>query len=266
MSAVNLYGPEGSFNPNLSEATQRRYEEFYRRAFEGLGVNSVHDCSIGSGGTTLPLAKLGYRVTGSDLSETLLARAVENFRSNGFDADFFISDFRELDGKIFPPVDMLISTSNSLPHVDTGGFRAFVRSARSVVREGGYLFFDIRNWDAVSAARPVFRAHNPHVMNENEHVATYLLFNWHDDGSVTFTFATSRDAGGRHESVKLSTVPRYYPLLRCDLATALEQGGFEVKSYFDMDEFNLIEDCTKTGDFEADFPNIGWYGVLARKC
>ena len=44
------------------------FREHYRVLFDGTGVKSVLDCSIGSGNLTLELAELGYRVTGSDLS------------------------------------------------------------------------------------------------------------------------------------------------------------------------------------------------------
>jgi tRNA G10 N-methylase Trm11 len=75
------------------------------------------------------LAKLGYTVTGSDLNENLLNRAKVNFEYYGFSPNLFIADFREIGELLDKNVDSIISTGNSLPHVNLEGFRAFLKSA-----------------------------------------------------------------------------------------------------------------------------------------
>ena len=72
---MNLYDTSALFNQNMSTEQQQRFLEFYEHVFGNYGINTIHDCSIGAGGTTIPLAKLGYRISGSDLSENLVAKA-----------------------------------------------------------------------------------------------------------------------------------------------------------------------------------------------
>lgn len=75
---MNMYETPVLFNQNMSKEQQDKLLNFYKEVFNDYDITTIHDCSIGAGGTTLPLAKLGYKVSGSDLSETLLNKAKEN--------------------------------------------------------------------------------------------------------------------------------------------------------------------------------------------
>lgn len=52
------------------------YEEAIKKHWEVIqnqtGINSLLDCSIGTGNLTLPAAKLGIKISGSDLSKEML--------------------------------------------------------------------------------------------------------------------------------------------------------------------------------------------------
>ena len=48
------------------------YKQYYTTVFTGLGIENIHDCSMGSGGATFPLCELGYDVSGSDINENML--------------------------------------------------------------------------------------------------------------------------------------------------------------------------------------------------
>ncbi len=267
MSDNTLYDTPALFGQHMSEDDQRIFTAFYRELFAGYAMRTVHDCTIGAGGTTLPLAKLGYAVSGSDLNENLLNRAKVNFADAGFSPHLFSADLRNFGDALPGKVDCVLSTGNSLPHVDLNGFGDFLRSASSKLGAGGLLFFDLRNWDAILAERPIMHAIDPKVMTEREHRSVYLLFNWHDDGSVTFSFATSVDRDGKHVSLDILSAQTYYPLLRRDIEAALFEHGFDRIRYMDMDAQWLAPgmEKEKTGDFEKDFDAVQWYGVLAAK-
>jgi hypothetical protein len=115
--------------------------------------------------------------------------------------------------------------------------------------------------------KPIMHAIDPKIMTAQEHRSLYLLFNWHDDGSVTFSFATSVDRDGKHVSLDIIACPPYYPLLKRDIAKCLADCDYDLLEYVDMDSVWLAKGMgkEKTGDFETDFVNIQWYGVLARK-
>lgn len=261
-----IYDTEVLYNQHMGDGAQKRLMEFYDALFSGYGIKTIHDCTIGAGGTTLPLSKLGYEVSGSDLSENLLGRAALNFSQGGFTPELFTADLRYIGEMLGNKVDCMMSTGNSLPHVNLDGFCEFLKSARGVLNERGLLFFDIRNWDAIVKQAPVIHARDPFVMTADEHRSLYLLFNWHDDGSVTFSFATSIDKYGKHVSMDVIKCPVYYPLLRNDIAKSLEAHGYELIKFIDMDSIWIASSMAKDkcGDFERDFDNIQWYGVLAR--
>lgn len=267
MGIKQLYDTGALYKQNMDKKSQAAFTEFYKELLDDRFILSIHDCSIGAGGSTIPLAKLGYKVSGSDINENLLEKAKQNFEKQQVSAELFLADFRKLDQVMDEKVDTIFSTGNSLPHVDANGFRQFLRSARALLNERGYLFFDLRNWDAIVKERPVMRASDPKVMTAEEHRSLYTLYNWHQNGSVTFTFATCTDKNGRHESIDLLEAPTYYPLCRKDIELGLRACGFQLVQYLDMDELWLPgeTDAEKTGYFAKDFPVIQWYGVLAQK-
>ncbi len=267
MSDQLIYDTVALYNQHMSDESQQKFIEFYKQLFSGYTISKVHECSIGAGGTTLPLSKLGYSVSGSDLNENLLNRAKLNFSQNGYELELFIADFRHVGEKLNKKVDCMISTGNSLPHVNLDGFGEFLKTSHSSLNENGLLFFDIRNWDALVKEAPIIRAGDPKIMTAEEHRGFYLLFNWHDDGSVTFSFASSIDRDGKHISIDVIKCPVYYPLMKTDIINSLEMHGFELIKFIDLDNLWIAKSMQKEkkGDFETDFDNIQWYGVLARK-
>ena len=267
MADKQIYDTSALYNQHMGEAEQQAFERFYKKLFAGYNIITIHDCSIGAGGTTLPLSKLGYIVSGSDLSKNLLNRAKINFEQHGFSPRLFIADFRNIGDFLDKKIDCIISTGNSLPHVNLNGIESFLESASKRLADKGLLFFDIRNWDAIIYEKPIIHAVDPKTMSADEHRSVYLLFNWHDDGSVTFSFATSIDQHGKHVSMDVISCPVYYPLLKSDISTCLTKHRFKLLRYIDMDDIWLAKgmEKSKSHNFEDDFTNIQWYGVLAQK-
>ena len=262
-----IYDTPILYGQHMDDESQNKFKEFYGSIFSKYIISTIHDCSIGAGGSTLPLAKLGYSVSGSDINENLLNKAQMNFSENGFFPRLFIADFRFIGDFFDEKVDCIISTGNSLPHVDLNGFDIFLKSSYNKLNRDGLIFFDIRNWDTINDEKPIIQAINPKKMTAEEHMGIYLLFNWHDNGSVTFSFATSIDKNGKHDSLYVISVPVYYPLLRKDISKYLTENDYTIKKYYDMDKYWLSKgmEKEKVDDFEKDFENIQWYGVLAQK-
>jgi len=264
---MDLYETSALFNQNMSHSQQEKLLDFYKHVFSEYDITSIHDCSIGAGGTTIPLAKLGYRVSGSDLSANLLTKAKENFEKQGYNVELFVSDLRQLSEVLPNTYDCIISTGNSLPHVNNQDVSNFVKSISNKISKDGLLFIDMRNWDKILKERPVFSARNPLVMTAEEHIALYQIWNWHDDQSVDFIFVTSIDKKGKHEKTSLAHAPTYYPLRYSDYEKMLKDNGFEIRRCFDVDELWMSshEKEIKTGSFEEDFDQIKWYAILAQK-
>ncbi len=264
---MNLYETSALFSQNMSKKQQEKFLNFYKQVFSEYDITTIHDCSIGAGGTTIPLAKLGYRISGSDLSETLLKKAKVNFEEEGHSIELFTSDFRKLSEVLPNTYDCIISTGNSLPHVNNGDVRNFIKSISTKINKDGLLFIDIRNWDKILNEKPVFKARDPLVMTEDEHVSLYQIWNWHDDQSVDFIFVTSIDKKGKHEKTSLTHAPTYYPLKYNDYEKMLNDCGFEIRRCYDVDDLwlNSHKEEIKTGNFKEDFSKVNWYAVLAQK-
>ena len=267
MTNKMVYDTDILYDHHMDEASQSKFKEFYSKLFRDYNIETIHDCSIGAGGTTLPLATLGYVVSGSDLSENLLNRAKFNFEKNGFHPNLFLADFRSFGSKIDKKVDCVISTGNSLTHTNLDGFVEFLHSASTALNDKGFLFFDTRNWDRMSEEKPVINAYDFTCLAPNEYCARHMLFNWHDNGSVTFSLATSNYKDGENTKLSVIHTPVYYPLFRKDIEQALLKNGYDIIKYIDIDDAWVRKDLIKekVGDFNKDFENIQWYGILSRK-
>lgn len=101
----------------------------------------ILDAACGTGLSTLPWAKAGYRVVGVDESLPMLERARQKAREAGLEVEFAPQDLLSLDlGREF---DAAICMHSGLDYLqdDDGLERAF-RSLRGCLRRGGLLAFD----------------------------------------------------------------------------------------------------------------------------
>lgn len=180
--------------------------------------------------------------------------------------ELFAADFTKL-GEVLPlTYDCIISTGNSLPHVNGEGVLRFIKGAAAKLNDAGLLLIDMRNWDKILSEKPLFTARHPLVMTAEEHISLYQIWNWHNDESVDFVFVTSVDRNGKHEKTSYTYAPTYYPLRYKDYEKMLNDNGFEVKRCFDVDHIWMGQsEEGKTGVFEEDFDKIGWYAILAQK-
>ena len=263
---MQIYNTSALYNQNMNEEKQKMFMQFYSKLFSNLNIKTVHDCSIGAGGTTLPLAKLGFQVSGSDLSENLLKKADENFNNAGFKIDLCKSDFRDL-SNLPNTYDCMISTGNSLPHINNADVITFIKECSQKLNDNGYLYIDIRNWDAILKERPIFKARDPRVMTSKEHSSLYHFWNWYKDNSVDFVFVTSTDKNGKHEKHSVLKAPTYYPLKLNDYKKMLTDNGFVLIDCYDLDHLWIGSEHEqhKVAEFNKDFEFINWYGILAQK-
>jgi cyclopropane fatty-acyl-phospholipid synthase-like methyltransferase len=81
---------------------------FFQQLFTMNNAHQILDCACGTG-RHLPLFyKLGCHVTGSDVSESMLAKAGENLKNLGLDIPLFIADFRHLQESFSQPFDAIV--------------------------------------------------------------------------------------------------------------------------------------------------------------
>jgi SAM-dependent methyltransferase len=124
-------------------------------AHEGLEGCRILDAPCGIGRVAIPLARLGFEVTGIDLSSHLVS--VANKKASGFNlkagwARFFVRDMRELGSRFAPgSFDAVLNVFTSIGYGSEEDDLKFFRGARAVTKRGGLLLISgLRNRDYVA--------------------------------------------------------------------------------------------------------------------
>ena len=131
------------------------------KVLEGKNIHTMLDVSIGTGDLTLPAAELGVKLSGSDLSSAMLRKCEEKAQAKSLEIDLRESDFRELKQNFSETYDCVASTGNSIPYVTNEEAEAVLEQMDALVKSGGYLYFDMRNWDKILEKRQRFYLYNP---------------------------------------------------------------------------------------------------------
>jgi SAM-dependent methyltransferase len=125
------------------------------RLIKGLHSSAVEllDCSCGIGTQAIGLARLGWRVHGTDISERSLERARTEATRMGADVSFSLCDLRDL-SSVAEDFDVIISCDNAIPHLltDDDLARAFT-SMHSKLRDSGLLVIGVRDYDRAMLER-----------------------------------------------------------------------------------------------------------------
>jgi len=128
--------------PKNVDLAVEAFNRFARRK-----VKQVLDIACGTGGSTLELARRGYRVTGVDLHGEMLKIAREKARREGYNIEFIECDARELD-RVFEPesFDAVTMFFTSLAYmVEWEDLIKLLRSVHYVLRDGGFFYADAPN-------------------------------------------------------------------------------------------------------------------------
>lgn len=99
---------------------------------------TVLDMTCGTGAQTTCLARSGFNVTGTDLSEGMLS--VAKRKSIGLNIPYCQADMRSVSIGNF---DAIISMYNAVGHLSREDFEKTIRNAAEHVKEGGVYIFDI---------------------------------------------------------------------------------------------------------------------------
>ena len=235
-----------------SEPRFRMFERNWEAMLDGKDVRTLLDVSIGSGSATLPAARLGIKICGSDLSEAMLARCRKKAEAMGVAAELKQADFRDLscwEGRLF---DCVASTGNALPYVSNDDVLCALRRMDTLVRPGGYLCFDVRNWDKILRERQRFYLYNP-IFDGDTRVNMIQFWDYNSDGSMTFNICYTFERENRIVGKEIFE-ERYNPVPQTLLLGRLRQMGYEsieVRGYPHRDGENIEE--------------VEWYSVIARK-
>lgn len=229
------------------------YKKHWETILQNRHIETLLDVSIGSGSVTLPLADLGVRLSGSDLSETMLENCRKKAQARDLDIELQCCDFRTVAGQFTTQFDCVASTGNSLPYVSNEDILKTLEQMDSLVKPGGYLYFDIRNWDKILRDRNRFYLYDP-FFDGDTRINLIQVWDYHGDESVTFHLLYTFEKGG-HIFQKEKFEENYIPVKRARLLDKLQAMGYE----------DIEVKCFPASVQSIAAEDADWYCVTAKK-
>ena len=190
----------------------------------------VLDCSCGIGTQAIGLARLGYRVQGTDISERSLERARVEAARLGVDVAFAACDFRDLK-PVAGAFDVVISCDNAIPHLLTDGdlSQAF-RAMRSKLRPGGLLLISVRDYDTMLVDRPATAI--PQIDPGPPRRILVRLNDWDNADSPMYTVRLLVLTEGQAGWTVTHHSSRYRAVGRATITRAAEDAGFTQVTWY----------------------------------
>jgi glycine/sarcosine N-methyltransferase len=191
----------------------------------GLTAGRVLDASCGIGTQAIGLAKSGFEVTATDISEASVARCAREASQRGLNIRTGVADLRSLHLDVAGPFDAVVSFDNALPHLlDDADLVAAASAMRRVLRPGGVLLASIRDYDALLQERPHGDLPRRIKTDVGERIV-FQVWDWHGQDRYTVRhFIMDRGPAGWAVTERRTI---YRALSRAMVADAFEQSGFK---------------------------------------
>ena len=184
------------------------------------------ECACGTGNLTLPLRKMGYQMTGVDLSEEMLAAAMEKARAAGMAIPFIRQDMRAL--TVPRRVDCVLATCDGVNYLTTPeDAQAFFAAAFAALKPGGALIFD------VSTPEKLSQTLGNNTLYSDDDAVSYIWRNKWDDKNVRVTLSLSLFAlrgDGAYDRIEECQTQRAHT--RKELRAWMTQAGFADISFY----------------------------------
>lgn len=229
------------------------YKEHWKNILKNRNIDTFLDVSIGSGSVTLPLADLGVCVRGSDLSKSMLENCRKKADARNIDVELRRCDFRTVANQFETKFACVASTGNSLPYVSNEDVIKTLEQMDSLVKPGGYLYFDIRNWDKILRDRDRFYLYNP-FFDGDTRVNFMQVWDYNEDGTMTFNLLYTFEKENRLFQKEHFT-EHYIPISKGILLDKLQK-----MNYKNIEVMNFPSSIQSTDINETD-----WYCVIAEK-
>lgn len=130
----------------MEDAPYEQWMTFFEQAMARYQLVPRHiaDLGCGTGTIAIPLFEQGYKVTGIDLSEEMLARAEEKITNYSPRIRFLCQDLREL---VLPePCDVAISFCDTLNYIlEEDDLQDVFTRVKQSLRPGGVFLFDMHS-------------------------------------------------------------------------------------------------------------------------
>jgi glycine/sarcosine N-methyltransferase len=192
----------------------------------GLATTArILDCACGIGTQSLGLAKMGFRVSGCDLSPRAIERARLEASRRNVDIHFSVANMLNLTSLRESHFDAVICMDNALPHLESAEqlFQA-AKQFRARLRLGGLLMASIRDYDRLMEERPVTQGPS-FYSDQGRRRIVFQVWDWVDTRRYIFHLYITRELAKGWQTFHTSA--RYRALRRDEVIAALTQAGFK---------------------------------------
>jgi len=208
---------------------------FFVDRLREVGARRVIDVCAGSGFHAVQLRKAGFDVLACDGSPYMVERAKMNFKSHDVAIPIKQIEWLNLDSRLLGTYDAVVCLGSSLCHVFDQSTRSQVlKRFRDLLRPGGLLIVDQRNYHAIRAGR--FKSTGQYYYcGVTAHIGLGEVSDELCEFIYTFSDMTS---------FKL----RVYPILPAQMCAEIEREDFAVTRSF--------------GDFKPIYDALGSHFII----
>lgn len=246
-SEIEFYDRLAEFFDVMTDWPSRLAVElpFLEATFARYNAQAVLDAACGTGGHAIALAQRGYRVSGTDVSAQMIARAQANAARAGVTIPFVVARFQDLYTTFGASFDAVLCLGNSLPHVltDAAALES-VLNLRGCLRAGGVLILHNLNYDKRWKEKPRWFAVNAGMLENRETLVwrfadypaarevegeTQMIAS--DAARITFNIALfTKHADGAWSVEVQSTLQR--PYQHSEIELLLRRAGFREITFY----------------------------------
>ncbi len=202
-------------------------------------VKTILDCTCGIGTQAIGLSQIGYEVTGTDISEKSIERAIEEAGKRNLAMKFGVCNLLELDTKIKGAFDAVLSCDNSLPHlINRDELIKSLKNILSKLKEGGLFIGSIRDYD--KSLRD--KKKSTEIIKRSKdgyETITFQLWDWNLDNTYTVNHFRLLGINGKYETILRKV--KYKAYTRSELSSIFQIAGFKDVKWLMPDETNYFQ-------------------------
>lgn len=204
----------------------------------GDAIHTILDVACGIGTQALGLARLGYRVTASDLSSSAIERARREAATRGLEIELSVADMREAYTYHQRQFDLVMACDNAIPHLltDEEILHTF-EQLYACVRPGGGCLISVRDYAAEDCSGIQVKPYGIRMAGQTR----YLVFQvWEFRGELyDLAMYFVEDQGGAHCTTHVMRAT-YYAVRIDRLIALMAQAGFQQVQRIDQRFFQPV--------------------------
>ncbi len=166
------------------QSTTHEQATILHKLFENNGFDKrshILDCACGIGTQAIGLARLGYNVTASDISDGEIAEAKTRASDANVKIRFENADFCALSKTFKEKFDIVIAMDNALPHMlSSTDLANAIKSITNQINENGIFVGSIRDYDALLKDKPPYSPPYIHKTPKGQRLS-FQTWDWNDD-------------------------------------------------------------------------------------